>query len=391
MKISRKVAGVEYAIRDIVESARRLEAQGRGVDYLNIGDPVQYGFQPPDNVKEALIAAVSRGRNYYSPSEGLPELRDAIADKENRKGFSISGDDVLVTNGVSEALEMVIASIVEEGDEVLLPGPYYPPYASYVRLHGGNPVEFGVDLENSTPDLDDIRSKITPRTVAICLISPNNPTGVVFNEGSLKDLVDIANEHDLYVICDEIYDQIIYDEKFSGIGAAAGDSPVIILNGFSKVHLMTGWRIGYIAFNRSPGLEPLKEHLPKLARVRISTNMPVQHAALESLSGPQDYVGRFVSELKSRRDLVVRRLNEIPGLSCPLPRGAFYAFPKIESNPYPSDQEFVLRLLESKGVLAVHGSGFGTAYGSGHFRLVFLPDVPTLESALGKIDDFMRQ
>jgi len=391
MRISKKVAGVEYAIRDIVASARRLEAQGRSVDYLNIGDPVQYGFQPPDNVREALIAAVGKGRNYYSHSEGLPELRDAIAAKENRKGFSISGDDVLVTNGVSEALDMVIASIVEEGDEVLLPGPYYPPYASYVRLHGGRPVEFGVDLENSAPDLDDIRSKITPRTVAICLISPNNPTGAVFSERSLRDLVDIANEHGLYVICDEIYDQITYDEEFFGIGGAAGDSPVIILNGFSKVHLMTGWRIGYVAFNRSPGLEPLKEHLPKLARVRISTNTPVQHAALESLSGPQDYVRKFVSELKPRRDLVVRRLNEIPGLSCPLPRGAFYAFPKIESNPYPSDREFVLRLLESKGVLTVHGSGFGTAYGSGHFRLVFLPDIPTLESALGKIDDFMRQ
>jgi len=391
MRISGKVAGVEYAIRDIVASARRLEAQGRSVDYLNIGDPVQYGFQPPDNVREALIAAVSKGRNYYSNSEGLPELRDAIAVKENRKGFSISGDDVLVTNGVSEALDMVIASIVEEGDEVLLPGPYYPPYASYVRLHGGNPVEFGVDLENSTPDLDDMRSKITPRTVAICLISPNNPTGAVFSERSMRDLVDIANEHGLYVICDEIYDQITYDEKFFGIGGAAGDSPVIILNGFSKVHLMTGWRIGYVAFNRSPALEPLKEHLPKLARVRISTNTPVQYAALESLNGPQDYVRKFVSELKSRRDLVARRLNEIPGLSCPVPRGAFYAFPKIESNPYPSDREFVLGLLESKGVLAVHGSGFGTAYGSGHFRLVFLPDVPTLESALDKIDDFMRQ
>ncbi len=391
MKISRKVAGVEYAIRDIVSAARKLEAQGRSVDYLNIGDPVQFGFQPPDNVRQALIEAVGRGQNHYSPSEGLPELRDAIAGKENQKGFSISGDDILVTNGVSEALDMVIASVVEEGDEVLLPGPYYPPYASYVRLHGGVPVEFGVDLDNSTPDLDDIRSKITPRTVAICLISPNNPTGVVFSEGSLRDLVDIANEHGLYVICDEIYDQIIYDERFFGIGRAAGDSPVIILNGFSKVHLMTGWRIGYVAFNRSAQLEPLKEHLPKLARVRISTSTPVQHAAIESLRGPQDYVKKFVSELRTRRDFVVGRLNEIPGLSCPLPRGAFYAFPKIEDNPYPSDYEFVLKLLESKGVLAVHGSGFGTTYGSGHFRLVFLPAMQTLESALAKIDDFMRQ
>jgi len=390
LKISKKVAGVEYAIRDIVAVAKRLEAQGRSVDYLNIGDPVQYGFQPPDNVREALISAIREGRNCYSPSEGLPELRDAIADKENGKGFSISGDDVLVTNGVSEALDMVVASIVEEGDEVLLPGPYYPPYASYVRLHGGVPVEFGVDLDNSTPDLDDVRSKITPKTVAICLISPNNPTGVVFSKRSLEQLIDIANEHDLYVVCDEIYDRIVYDDRFAGMGGVAGDSPVIILNGFSKVHLMTGWRMGYVAFGRSPRLDPLREHLPKLARVRISANTPVQYAALESLRGPQDYVGRFVSELRRRRDLVVRRLNDIPGLSCPVPRGAFYVFPKIEYSPYADDREFVLRLLESKGVLTVHGSGFGTAYGSGHFRLVFLPEIPVLERALDRIEDFVN-
>ena len=391
MKISKKVEGVEYAIRDIVTAARKLEVQGRHVDYLNIGDPLQCGFETPDNVKNALITAVQNGQNYYSPSEGLPELRDAISKKENQKGFSISGDDILVTNGVSEALDMVIASIVEEGDEVLLPGPYYPPYASYIRLHGGVPIEFAVDLDNATPDLNDIRSKITLKTVAICLISPNNPTGVVFNEKSLKDLIDIANEHDLYVICDEIYDQIIYDREFFGIGKVSRDSPVIILNGFSKVHLMTGWRIGYIAFNQSPKLESLKKHLPKLARVRISTNMPVQYAALESLRGPQDYIPKFVAKLKQRRDLVVKRLNEIPGLSCSTPRGAFYAFPKIENNPYSNDQEFVLKLLESKGVLTVHGSGFGKTFGSGHFRLVFLPEINVLESVLNNIEDFMHQ
>ena len=161
MKVSKKVAGVEYAIRDIVSAAKDLENQGRTIDYLNIGDPVQYGFQPPENVKKALIDAVKNGNNYYSASEGIAELRDAIAQKENLKGLSIDKDDILVTNGVSEGLDMVISSIIEEGDEVLLPGPYYPPYASYVRLHGGVPVEFAVDLENSTPDFDDIRSKIT--------------------------------------------------------------------------------------------------------------------------------------------------------------------------------------------------------------------------------------
>ncbi len=389
LKVSKKVAGVEYAIRDIVLAARKVEQKGMQVDYLNIGDPVQFGFQPPDNVKQALIDAINKGENYYSSSEGLLELREEIAKKENAKGLSISADEILVTNGVSEGLDMVISSIVEEGDEVLLPGPYYPPYASYVRLHGGIPVEFAVDLNNSTPDIDDIKSKITPKTVAICLISPNNPTGVVFNEKALKELVNIANQNNLYIICDEIYDQIVFDEKFVGIGKVAGDSPVIVLNGFSKVHLMSGWRIGYIAFNQSPQLEELRENLPKLARVRIATSLPVQHAALESLRGPQDYINHFVTEIKKHRDLVIKRLNEMPGISCPNPKGAFYAFPKIENNRYNTDKEFVTKLLETKGVLTVHGSGFGEQYGSGHFRLVYLPSMDILNSAMNKIEEFV--
>ena len=391
MKVSKKVVGVEYAIRDIVLAARKVEQTGMKVDYLNIGDPVQFGFQPPDNVKQALIDAIKNGENYYSSSEGLLELREEIAKKENAKGLSITADDILITNGVSEGLDMVISSIVEEGDEVLLPGPYYPPYASYVRLHGGIPVEFAVDLNDSTPNFDDIKSKITSKTVAICLISPNNPTGVVFNENALKKLVDIANENNLYIICDEIYDQIIFDDKFVGIGKVAGDSPIIILNGFSKVHLMSGWRIGYIAFNQSPQLDALREHLPKLARVRIATSLPVQHAALESLRGSQNYIHDFVSEMKKHRDLVVKRLNEMPGLSCSNPKGAFYAFPKIEDNRFGNDKEFVTKLLESKGVLTVHGSGFGEQYGSGHFRLVYLANIEILDSAMNKIEEFVTQ
>jgi aspartate/methionine/tyrosine aminotransferase len=390
LKVSKKVSGVEYAIRDIVLVARQVEKLGKNITYLNIGDPVQYGFQPPQNVKDAMIKAIQSNHNYYAQSEGLPELREAIAQKEKSKGLSVSADDILVTNGVSEALDMVMSSIVEEGDEVLLPGPYYPPYASYVRLHGGIPVEFAVDLKNSTPDIGDIKSKITKKTVAICLISPNNPTGVVFSEKSLKQLVDIANEHDLYIICDEIYDQIVFDEKFTGIGRVSGDSPIILLNGFSKVHLMSGWRIGYIAFNNSPKLAPIRENLPKLARVRISTNLPVQYAALESLRGPQGYIDEFVSELKKRRDFVVKRINSISGLSCSNPKGAFYAFPKIENNRYKTDQEFVVELLKKTGVLTVHGSGFGTKYGSGHFRIVFLPDLKTLGFALDEIEKFVN-
>ena len=389
MKVSEKVKGVEYAIRDIVLEARKAERAGIKVDYLNVGDPPQNGFQPPPNVIEAYVQALRDGNNYYAPSEGLPQLRGAIAEKEAAKGLQTSADDVIVTNGISEALDMVTASIVENGDEVLLPGPYYPPYASYVRLHGGVPVEFKVDLFSRKPDIEDMRSKITSRTVAVCLINPSNPTGVVLERGSLKQIVDVANEHDLYIICDEIYDRITFDGAFTGIGSVGGDSPIILLNGFSKVNLMTGWRLGYIAFSSSPRLDNIKRYLPQLARVRIAANMPAQYAALESLRGPQEYIGDFVGELRRRRDLVVGRLNKMPGLACPQVQGAFYVFPRILDNPYESDRQFVLKLLQEKGVLAVHGSGFGKAYGSGHFRLVYLASVPTLNSALDRIESFM--
>lgn len=391
MKVSSKAEGAEYAIRDIVLAARRVEESGMQVDYLNIGDPVQFGFHPPDNVKQAYIDAISRGENHYAPSEGLADLREEIAKKESAKGLSVSSDSIIVTNGVSEAMDMVMATILEDGDEILLPGPHYPPYASYIQLHGGIPVEFSVDMNTSMPDLDDIKSKITPKTVAICMITPNNPTGTVFSRQSLKDLVDLANQHGLYIICDEIYDKIVFDEEFSGIGRVASDSPVILLNGFSKSHLMSGWRLGYIAFNQSPGLEEIRRNLPKLARIRIACNHPVQHAALESLRGPQQYINDFVSEVKNRRDIVVRRLNAMPGILCSIPRGAFYAFPKIEdvNDRFGTDKDFVIKLLESKGVLGVQGTGFGQQYGSGHFRLVFLPAPDVLNSALDKIEEFV--
>ncbi|MDA7953564.1 MAG: aminotransferase class I/II-fold pyridoxal phosphate-dependent enzyme [Nitrosopumilus sp.] len=390
MKISGRVEGVEYAIRDIVESARQVKARGVRMHYLNIGDPCQFGFQPPPNVLRAFADAVQGGRNQYADSEGLPELREAIAAREAAKGMDVSGDGVLVTNGVSEGLDMVVSSIVDPGDEVLLPGPYYPPYASYVRLRGGVPVEFAADAGDGAPDPAEIRSLITPRTVAICLINPNNPTGTVIGGRRLRQILDVAGEHGLYVICDEIYDRITYGGPFEGAGSVARDLPVILLNGFSKVHMMTGWRLGYIAFNGSPGLGRIREHLPKLARVRICGSTPAQHAALESLRGPQDHITSMVSELQKRRDLAVRLLSEIPGITCRAPAGAFYAFPRIDPS-LGTDKEFVSGLLEETGVLAVHGSGFGERHGSGHFRIVFLPPEEYLEEALGLVARYVNR
>lgn len=389
MKVSDRISNVEYAIRDITLHARQYEKAGKKIIYLNIGDPVKYDFPTPDHIKKALIDAVTSNFNYYADSEGILELRQAIVKKESQKGLSITVEDVLVTNGISEGLDMVTASIVEPNSEILMPGPYYPPYASYVKFYGGKPIEFKI-TEDGTPDLDDIKSKITPKTRALCVINPNNPTGEVFDSKSLKQLIDVASEHDIYIICDEIYDRLVFDKEFTGIGKIAKDAPVILLNGFSKVYLMTGWRCGYICMNSDcQKLENIRNNIPKLARVRIATNLPVQKAAVAALEGPQGYIAQTVTKLKKRRDLVVKRLNEIDGISCKLPNGAFYTFPKILHNGWKDDKDFVLDLLDKTGILTVHGSGFGQL-GKGHFRIVYLPNEQVLEQAMDKLADFVN-
>jgi aspartate/methionine/tyrosine aminotransferase len=380
---------VEYAIRDITLHAREYEKSGRKIIYLNIGDPVKYDFPTPDHIKKALIDAILNNFNYYADSEGILELRQAIVEKESLKGLSITVEDVLVTNGISEGLDMVAASIVEPNSEVLMPGPYYPPYASYVKFYGGKPIEFKL-TEDGTPDLDDIKSKITSKARALCIINPNNPTGEVFDSKSLKQLTDVAAEHDMYIICDEIYDKLVFDQEFTGIGKVAKDSAVILLNGFSKVYLMTGWRCGYICMNSDcQKLENIRNNIPKLARVRIAANLPVQKAAVAALQGPQSYIAKTVSTLKKRRDLVVKRLNEIDGISCKLPNGAFYSFPKILLNRWKDDKDFVLDLLNKTGILTVHGSGFGEL-GKGHFRIVYLPKEQVLQEAMDKLSNFIN-
>ena len=389
MKVSDRISHVEYAIRDITLHARQYEKSGRKIIYLNIGDPVKYDFPTPDHIKKAMIDAILNNFNYYADSEGILELRQAIVKKESLKGLSITVEDVLVTNGISEGLDMVAASIVEPNSEILMPGPYYPPYASYVKFYGGKPIEFRL-TEDGTPDLDDIKSKITSKARALCIINPNNPTGEVFNSKSLKQLIDVAAEHDMYIICDEIYDKLVFDQEFTGIGKVAKDAAVILLNGFSKVYLMTGWRCGYICMNSDcQKLENIRNNIPKLARVRIASNLPVQKAAVAALQGPQSYIAKTVTKLKKRRDLVVKRLNEIDGISCKLPNGAFYTFPKILLNRWKDDKDFVLDLLDKTGILTVHGSGFGEL-GKGHFRIVYLPNEQVLQEAMDKLSNFIN-
>ena len=393
MKISERVKGVEYAIRDIVIYAKELERKGKNILYLNIGDPVAYDFKTPPHVKDALINAIKRDETNYAPSEGLDELRKIIAEREEEKGLNANPNDVLITNGVSEGVDMVMASILEDGDEILMPGPCYPPYSSYAKLHGGKPVEYKSIEDNGwQPDIDDIRSKITSKTVALTVISPNNPTGAVYDSKTLKDFVQVAAEHNLFLLCDEIYDRIIFDDKFTGIGRYANEVPIIMLNGFSKVYLMTGLRLGYLCMNSaSKALDELRENIPKLARVRIAANTPVQKAAIEALRGSKDHIKCMVSKLRSRRDYMMKRLDGMHRLSFTRPKGAFYIFPKINlgDNRWKNDVEFVRDLVKNTGVLSVHGSGFGKKYGEGHFRMVFLPSIEILEEAMDKLESFL--
>jgi aspartate/methionine/tyrosine aminotransferase len=392
LKVSERTSGVEYAIRDIILHAKQHEKSGKEIIYLNIGDPVRFDFKTPDHIKMALIDAVNNEENYYAESEGIPELRKAIVEKENEKGLAVVDEDVIISNGVSEGLDMVLASVIDPNSEVLMPGPYYPPYASYVKFYGGKPIEFQLH-QNGGIDVDDIISKISPRSRAICIINPNNPTGEVFDKKNLQKVIDLAAEHDLYLICDEIYDKIVFDEQFVGIGRVSKEAPVILLNGFSKSYLMTGWRCGYICLNsESKRLEPLRTNIPKLARVRIASNLPVQLAAVQALRGPQDHIKTMVEKLKRRRDYTVKRLNSIDGIRCKSPHGAFYVFPELDlGRSWKDDKEFVLDFFDSTGVLTVNGSGFGTKYGSSHFRAVYLPSEDVLEKAMDKLEDFMKR
>jgi aspartate/methionine/tyrosine aminotransferase len=394
-EVTERVRTIEYAIRDVIEFTKNLERKGKEVTYLNIGDPVKFDFDTPEHVKRALFEAVNAGENWYGPSEGLLELREAICRKERRvNNVDISPENVLVTTGVSEAIFMLMAAIVDKGDEVLVPGPTYPPYTSYVRFFEGKPIAYKtVEEEGWNPAVEDIRRKISKKTKALVIINPNNPCGALYDEQTLKNIIDLAAEHSLMVLSDEIYDRIIYDEKFVSTAQIAKDYPVVGLNGFSKAYLATGWRLGYFYFHDpAEKLNALKESVSKESRIRLCTNTPVQKAGIAALQGPQTHIKEMVEKLRRRRDYAWKRLTEIEGISCTQPQGAFYLFPRIQEvgQRWKTDFEFVLDVLEATGILFVHGSGFCSTYGVGHARAVFLPPLEILELALDKLENFMQ-
>jgi len=396
VKPTDRVRKIEYAIRDVIAYAKQVAKTGKKIFYLNIGDPVAFDFDTPPHIKQALIKATEEGANAYSASEGLPELKEAISKKEKRvNNVEVSPDNVVVTTGISEGIQMVMAALIDNGDEILLPGPTYPPYISYAKFFGGKPITYETVEKNGwQPDIDDLRKKISKRTRGIAIINPNNPCGALYEEKTVRQIVDLAGEHDLPILSDEIYDQIVYEKKFVSTASLAKDVPVIGLNGFSKAYLMTGWRLGYVYFHDHHGrLKEFQQCIEKETRIRLCVNTPVQKAGVAALNGPQQHVKETVEKLRQRRDFTWKRLNEIDGISCAKPEGAFYLFPKIHQIglKWKTDSEFVVELLKETGVLFVHGSGFDPVYGAGHVRGVILPPIEILEHALNEIERFMKK
>ena len=394
VQVASRAAEIEYAIRDMLEIAKEVERSGKKVIYLNIGDPAKFDFHTAPHIKRALAKAVDDNRNYYAASEGIPALREAVAEKEKRvNSVPISSEDVIVTSGISEGIQFLMGAVVRPGDEILLPGPTYPPYTSFTRFFGGQPVAYRTDEDNDwLPDLEDLRKKISNRTRALVIVNPNNPTGSLYDEGTLKNMLNIAAEHRLLVVSDEIYDRLVYDSRFTSTAALAKDIPVVGLNGFSKTYVMTGWRIGYIYFHDpTNSLTELKEAIAKESRIRISANTPIQYAAVKALKGSQRQIARMATVLKKRRDHFLRRIRSIDGLTCTTPKGAFYLFPKISlDGRWRSDKDFAIDLVKKTGVLVVNGSGFDETYGAGHFRTVFLPPITMIDKAADSIEQFMR-
>ncbi|MHA1609017.1 MAG: aminotransferase class I/II-fold pyridoxal phosphate-dependent enzyme [Candidatus Njordarchaeales archaeon] len=394
-RASERALRITYAIRDLVSLAEKVKREsGEEILYLNIGDPLKYDFKVPQHMQDAICKAVKEGFNFYAHSIGLAELREAIVKREKRdNGIDISPEDVLVTNGTAEAIMAVLAAL-RPGDEILVPSPTYPPYISAAEFFEIKPIEYRtIEEEGWIPDIDDIRKKISEKTRAIVIINPNNPTGALYDEKIVKEIIDIAGEHSLFIISDEIYDKIVFEgSKAPNAAKLAGDVPTLVFYGLSKVYLATGWRIGYVyRWDPDDALSEIWRAMIKYLMVRISGFTPAQRAAIAALLGPQDHIKELVNKLRERRDYAYKRLNEINGISVQKPRGAFYLFPRIDIPKYKGrDKDFVVDLLKEEKVLVVHGSGFGS-YGKDHFRMVFLPPIEMMREALERIERFVKK
>lgn len=391
---TKRALEIEYAIRDIIPLARELEREGKDIVKLNIGDPVQFDFDTPSHMKEAFKAAIEEGKNYYGQSEGQEELREAIVIREREKNNAqITPDDVRVTTGISEAINMVFGVLLTKGDEVLIPGPAYPPYSALAKYYGAKPVAYQTVEENGwQPNIEHLTNLITKSTKAIVSINPNNPTGAVYSRSILQKLAGLAEKHSVVLISDEVYDELTYQNNHVGLAEVADKAPLIVFNGFSKVYLATGWRLGYMYFqDPRDELREVKKGVTKMGRLRLCPNTPAQYGALEGISQHKDYLELVLQKLESRRDYVYQRINDIEGFRASKPAGAFYIFPRVEADFWDSDKDFAIDVLEQAQVLIVHGTGFDPEFGKDHFRLVFLPPRKVLATALDRLEEFMER
>ena len=394
---SKRSQGISYAIREVVLPAQELEKKGHKILHLNIGDPNKYDFDTPQHMKDALYQAAQEGHNGYTPSEGYLELRDAIVNREKqRNNVMYTPDDVCITTGVTESLQILLEASLDPNDELLIPGPTYPQYQLITRVNEALPIPYRcLEEEGWQPDVDQIRRKMSNRTKAIVLINPNNPTGALYSQKIIKSLIDIAGEYNIPIVSDEIYDDLTFSDKQIATSSLAKDVPVITFNGFSKVYLVPGWRIGYVLFHNESGeLNSIQDAFMRIARSRLCANSVCQKACIAALKSPQDHIQEVIKKLKKRRDFSFKRLNEIPGISTAKPEGAFYIFPKIEAMDkkiWKTDKEFVLDVLHETHVLLVPGSGFCSTYGKNHFRAVILPPMDTLEKAFDNMEVFMKE
>ncbi len=394
MRIARRLEGVTYAIRDVVLEAQKLEKLGHKVLKLNIGDPNAYDLDTPEYIKDALDQAVRSGHNGYSDSQGFLPLREEVCHYNQSKGFQSTADNVVVTSGLSEGVNLLLGAIVEPGNNVVMPSPCYPMYDAFVSYYGGEKRLAAMDESNNwAPDIDDLRKKVDENTRAIVVINPNNPTGALYPEKTLREVIDVAGEYGVPILADEIYDELVYEKPHKAIASLTKDVPVVAMNGLSKNFIAPGWRIGWITFCNFPD-DTLRNAFLQLCRIRLSSSFPAQVASAEALRNTKAYSDAkadFIPKLRKRRDITYKRLNEIPGLSCVKPEGAFYAFPRINEGPWPTDKEFVLQLLREKHVLTVYGIGFSQPPNTKHFRTVFLPNEEILEESFNRIEAFMKE
>jgi aspartate/methionine/tyrosine aminotransferase len=394
MRATRRVLDINYAIADIVFPMRELESKGIEVTKLYIGDPNKFDFETPRELKESLCHAADVCDHGYTETEGLWELRETVSRRERSKNhLDIGPEDVYITAGVTESLQMTMAALLRPGEEVLLPGPGYPPYNLFINFYEGRPVHYRANEDDGwQPDLDDLRTKINERTRAIVVINPNNPTGAVYDRKTLQEMVDIAGEHDLVLISDEIYDLITYEGEHVSPASMAKDVPIMLFNGMSKVFLVPGWRVGWMSIVDSEGkLDEVRDGVVRELGLRISANAPCQVAASEVLCGDLSFLDGYRSTLQQRSNYAWNRLNEMPCISAVRPKAAFYIFPKVESDIWRDDKEFVMDALREAHVVLVPGSGFDPDHGQGHFRSVTLPPIEVQERAFDRLEDFMRR